>query len=309
LIRLRDLEFSDLYISVDCEVFIRGGSDQPGICAPNDAVASDLVAFHTMLMLHSQDKKEFALRYDGVLYRVAAIYGANSRWFVCRRGLSVIPALLDIGLPRGLCEILMASGSQPGLHLVVGGKGQGKTTTAASILSAWFHQHGDVGLLMEQLLETPLEGAVGRIGWCFQVEVETGVFAETIEQALKWRPAFMMVGELKHPEDVLMVLRAVESGVRVISTQNANNVIEALQALYRITDQDKTGHASMMLAQNLSVLLCQETIPAQKQIAIEVLLNDQYGENIVSELIRHRRYDELSRTLKSAGGRSKQLSS
>ena len=304
--RLRDLVFLDLYISLDWEVFIRGGAE-PGISAPNEDVASDLVAFHTILILNAQDKKEFAVRYDGVLYRVSAISGAATRWFVCRRGLAKVPPLAEIGLPRALCDILVASAEAPGLHLIVGGQGQGKTTTAASLLSAWFLQYGDVGVLMEHVLETPLDGAVGRIGWCFQQEVESGNFAAAIDHVLKWRPTYLMIGELKHPEDVLAALSAVERGVRVIATQSANGVIDCLQALYRVTDTDKSGHASTMLAQNLSVILCQEIIPAQKQIAIEVLLNDDHGDKIISQMIRNRQFEDLVRSLKSAGGRAKSI--
>ena len=71
--KLRDLAFSDVYISVDCEAFLRGVPGELGILAPPEEVAPDLIGLHAILSVSARERSEFSVRYDGIVYRVSSI--------------------------------------------------------------------------------------------------------------------------------------------------------------------------------------------------------------------------------------------
>ncbi|MEO0394010.1 MAG: ATPase, T2SS/T4P/T4SS family, partial [Pseudomonadota bacterium] len=216
--KLRELAFTDLYISVDCEAFLRGVPGQLGIVAPPEAVAPDLIGLHAVLSVSARERAEFSVRYDGAVYRVSNITSQQGRWWVCRRGMTRIPSITELGIVPNLADIMVSLAQDRGLFLVTGAASSGKSTTAASMMASWLTAFGDVGVAIENPPEAPLEGPHGDSGWCFQVDVEDDRIGEALAQARKWRPKFVYLGEINAPQVATQAARSAASQMAVVST-------------------------------------------------------------------------------------------
>lgn len=267
-VRLRDLEFTDLYISETGKIQIRGIHNTTGPLEDvPDNIISDLDELQLAVMAEAQklQKKEFFLDYDSVRYRVARINSLGGVWYTLRKSKTVIPRLKELGgfLP-GMVEVLSYLGSRNGLILIAGATGQGKTTTACSLLREYLLGFGDVAVTIEDPPELMLDGEHGNFGRCFQLMLEEGqTFASALVDSLRYTPRYIFLGELRKPEDASMALRAAISGHLVITTIHAGDVEEALNAMIKLAggaDGSSVEYARDQLAVGLAAVIHQRRI-------------------------------------------------
>lgn len=238
-VKLRDLEFTDLYISETGKVQIRGidNSSGPLEYVP-DGIIGDLDELQVAVMAEAQrlKKKEFFLDYDDVRYRVSRIQSIGGVWYTLRKSKSVIPRLKTLGgFTSQMVQVLSHLGNRNGLILIAGATGQGKTTTACSLLREYLLGFGDVAVTIEDPPELMLDGEHGEHGRCFQLMLEEGqTFGSALVDSLRYTPRYIFLGELRKPEDASMALRAAISGHLVITTIHAGDVEEAINAMIKL---------------------------------------------------------------------------
>ena len=92
--------------------------------------------------------------------------------------------------------------------------------------------------MMEILrLYWPLDGIYetvnGDLGLCKQTTPPDGIWEEGIKSALRSKPRYVYLGEIRSPDIASEALRAATSGHLVISTIHANNVPDAVNALVK----------------------------------------------------------------------------
>lgn len=253
-VRLRDLDFSDLYISEHGRIQIRGatGNNAPLVNVPKHAV-SDLhdLKINVMAMGDKSEKKEFFIDFDDVRYRVSKIISHGGIWYTLRKSKTVIPRLKDLGGFRP--QVLQHLGylghqafrfSKGGMILIAGSTGQGKTTTACSLLKDYLVHFGDIAVTIEDPPEMLMDGEHGTSGRCFQLvldETKGDTFGSLLVSALRHTPKYIFIGELRKPGDASQALRAAISGHLVITTIHAGSVQEALNALIKLASADEGG--------------------------------------------------------------------
>lgn len=251
--RLKDLEFSDLYIAeASGRIQIRGAIDNDGplMDVPDNAV-SDLedLRLSVMALGRKTDKREFFIDFDGVRYRVSKIISHGGIWFTLRKSKSEIPALKELGgfrpsVMRHLAQLGLQTfkAAKGGMILIAGSTGQGKTTTACSLLREYLVHFGDVAVTIEDPPEMMMDGEHGTSGRCFQLVLDEGdTFGSLLVSALRFTPKYIFLGELRKPSDASQALRAAISGHLVITTIHAGSIEEALNSLIKLASADEGG--------------------------------------------------------------------
>lgn len=297
---LSDLEFTDLYISESGKVLIRGVDDADGpLTEVPPEVVEDLGELQIAVMSRGQDRgdREFFVDYDGVRYRVSRIDDLSGVWYTLRKSKTRIPRLVELGgFAPPVLRHLGVLGNRSGLLLIAGATGQGKTTTACSLLREYMLHFGDIAVTIEDPPEMHLSGQHGNFGRCFQLKLERGeTFGSALVSALRYTPRYILIGEIRKPEDAREVLRAAISGHLVISTIHAGSIEEAINSLVKLTASgDSTAEfARDMLANGLAGVIHQKLVRTRGKRMLKVRTLFTGEESAVRQHIREGTVSQL----------------
>jgi len=264
---LRDLDFTDLYISESGHAYMQGLIDvkDPIYEIPDGAIA-DLDRVHLLVCRLGQNADEFTIDHDEVRYRVSKIDDEANPTYALRRAIHPIPRLRSFGINPQVHRALGHAGKRDakGLILLTGATGQGKTTLACSLLQEYLIAYGGVAIAIEDPPELLMSGRHGQFGHCYQVPVRDGDFATPLKKAMRQKPRFIFLGEIRDAKSAADALQACVSGHVVIATTHAGSIEEAITRLMKLVsaemDQDL---ARDLLAASLSVVTHQEMVRAQ----------------------------------------------
>jgi len=256
--KLKDLDFNDLFFSELGEAFIRGlddldGSDTrtPPLVGVPGEVLPDLYRLHRSVCERGQREREFFMDYDGMRFRVNHIDDVEGTWYTLRRLMWPIPRLATLnGIPPTVKHYLGYLGrSRNGLLLIAGATGEGKTTTACSLLQEYLIKYGNVAVTVEDPPELPLSGPHGRGGHCFQTQVRNKDFAAAMEATMRRSPRYILLGEVRGAREASEAIRAAANGHLVITTIHAGDVTQAINALLKfIAVSESIDLARLILA-------------------------------------------------------------
>lgn len=227
---LRDLPVVDIYLGHDyCDLKgLRG--EYPREPAPVE-LAGELDAIRLKcLELYKLGDPEFALHHDGVLYRTTMLPETSSHpVFILSRASDDILPIDKLGLPRHIKDIALAPETR-GLILIAGEMGSGKTTTATSLLAARLNRTGELGLAIEDPIETNLNGPHGN-GRCIQIQASRreGGYREFLTRAMRSRVETIYLAELRDEGSTEQAVQLSNTGHLVITTTHAGNVKQALE--------------------------------------------------------------------------------
>ena len=291
--KLKDMVFCDLYLSIDRED-ARYRKDRTSIINTLNFVPpeykADLQRLRENLALSLQ--QDFSIDFDGVRYRVARLVEVQGTWFVLSRGVTTIPKLESLGLDAGVVQQLQSIGRSSGLILIAGATGAGKTTTSSALLRDYLERYGDLAVTIEDPPELPLSGdyAEGK-GHCFQISVEEDEWELALKAALRYRPRYMFVGELRMPGAAFQVLRAAVSGHLVIATMHAGSIEQAIEGLVTMAAERAGGIANILVADGLAAVIHQKLV---LQLKATALFAGQSLGDPVRNLIREKKFGALT---------------
>lgn len=316
MLRLKDLEFTDLFFSELGEAFIRGleGNDDgeasagPLAGVPQDAVA-DLDELHRRVCERGQRDPEFFLDYDSMRFRVSKIEDVEGVWYTLRRAKWPIPRLRDLGgIHQKVIQYLGQLGrvGKHGLIIIAGATGAGKTTTACSLLQEYLIHYGDVAVTIEDPIELPLNGAHGRYGHCFQTQVKNGDFADAMKKTMRRSPRYILLGEVRGGHEAGQAIRAAANGHLVITTIHAGSVQEAINAMLKfVAGVEDLELARTILADGLVAVIHQQLVkvPGKKgrMLKLEYLFpGDDVG---LRALIRSGKVEQIGSAIQAQASR------
>lgn len=228
--RLRDLVFEDIYIADTGEyTFVqhdgRTHARPPGYDGPlPDAEVRDEILRYVRQRADRRD--EFALRHDEIMYRVAVIR-AQKTWYVLRRAQRQVPPLSSFHGVDLFWDSILNLGQSPGLIVATGPTGSGKSTFLGALLKTYLETFGGVGVCIEDPPELILEGSYPK-GRCFQLSVEENDFPKGLRRALRYRPRYILVGELRSQEAAMTAIQASITGHTVLCTVHGGSVPQAI---------------------------------------------------------------------------------
>lgn len=253
---LYDLPFVDLYLRLDAVAEahyrpVRQSFVDADIVPVPATLWTRLEILREQLSELGHDKISHA--FDHVRMRVSRQKMSNGEsWAALRRIADRVPTLDELRMPDPLIPLMEGIGKRSGLVIICGATGEGKTTTAFSLLKNWLDRFGSIAYTIEDPVEFMIQGEHGPDGYCYQVEVyEEEEWGEALKTALRWHPRFILVGEIRSPEAANQLLRAATSGHLVITTMHAGSIEESLTALMQMAEMQLGGRAANLLADAL----------------------------------------------------------
>lgn len=307
--RLRDLAFVDLYLGVNYADL----KADPGTHAARSPVPEQLNAEVVQVrelcarMYQVQGEPEFALLHDDVLYRVTVMQDlrADPIYFM-RRMAASLRELPRLGLPSDLLNFLMQPTTR-GLILFAGDMASGKTSSAASLLSARLKEHGGLALAIEDPPETQLDGLHGE-GRCMQVPAtrKSGHYKDQLRRAMRTGVSTLLIGEIRCQDTASEAIRQSINGLTVISTIHSGNPVEAITRLIALASGEMSNPAEI-LASGLSAVVHQriDRIPGGGvRMQFRGLQLDGPDESGVRSKIREGRIEQLAQDVANQAGRN-----
>ncbi len=265
--QLRELDFVDIYVCLN-------GNSMPHYRAGLQSSAAQIDAdvppeFHqdveelASILAHDFVGNEKAVNFGGMRLRASKLETANGEIWAAMRRIPALPPKLDkLGFMPQLVPILHDIGQRGGLILLCGATGQGKTTTASSLLLDYLESYGGVAFTIEDPVDYSLEGRRGTHGYCYQSEINAEAqWGQMLNRSLRWHPRYIVVGEVRTPDAANQLLRAATSGHTVMATMHAGSMEEALEGLLQLAEQELGERASLLLAASLVAVIHQMLTP------------------------------------------------
>lgn len=190
-----------------------------------------------------------------------------------------VPRLSLLDLPPQIGQL---TSLLRGLVLITGPTGSGKSSTLAAITDE-INRNRECHIVT---VEEPVEFLhVNRKAIVEQIEVgiDTPSFSSCLRSILRQSPDVILIGEMRDPETISLVLTAAETGHLVLSTLHTN---DAAQSISRMVDSVHPGNQAQVRQQislSLAAIISQQLIPssdgARRYPACEIM--------VATDAIRH----------------------
>ncbi|MCQ2966177.1 MAG: GspE family protein [Alphaproteobacteria bacterium] len=226
--------FSDIYYTPEGVIYVHDGETRFGL---KPLEVEDANEFHQALENAFNGRSSYSMSYGTTMYRVERISTLTGIHYSARRMPRKTPDVVRLGLPEPITNHLISLNRESGLILWAGPTGAGKTTSISCLMRKFLEREGGFAYTIEDPPEMPLDGVYqskrGGLGLCKQTEPYNNDWGESLKSALRSRPRYILVGEIRTADCASQILRAATSGHLVLSTIHANSVEDALNSLIK----------------------------------------------------------------------------
>jgi twitching motility protein PilT len=186
---------------------------------------------------------------------------------------ALVPGFQELRLPVAVKTL---TEKVPGLVLVTGPTGSGKTTTAASMLKHLAATAPTHIVTIEDPVEYRILSPTSVVS---QREVgrDTRSYADGLHAAMREDPDVLFIGEIRDQTTLDVALQAAETGHLVISTFHTGSSLQTIQRMWSMFPPDDQAPIRERIADALRGIICQRLLPRSKVrgriLATEVLIN------------------------------------
>ena len=230
----------------------------------------------------STKEANFAVSPGGIgRFRVSAFLQQGRVGMVLRTINTAIPKFDDLNLPPVLRDICMM---KRGLIIMIGGTGQGKSTSLAAMLG--HRNENSYGHIIT--VEDPVE-FVHEHKNCVVTHRDVGLDTESwyaaLKNALRQAPDVILIGEIRDRQTMEYGIEFSETGHLCMATMHANSANQALDRIINFFPEERRQQVLMDLSLNIRAFVAQRLIPMKdgkgRCAAVEIMLNTP----LISDLI------------------------
>jgi twitching motility protein PilU len=227
-------------------------------------------------------ESNFAVSPGGIgRFRVSAFLQQARVGMVLRTINTQIPKFEDLNLPLVLRDICMM---KRGLVIMIGGTGQGKSTSLAAMVG--YRNENSYGHIIT--VEDPVEYVHDHKN-CVVTQRDVGVDTDSwfaaLKNALRQAPDVILIGEVRDREKMEYAIEFSETGHLCMATLHANSSNQALDRIINFFPEDRRQQLLMDLSLNIRAFVAQRLIPMKngkgRCAAVEIMLNTP----LISDLI------------------------
>jgi twitching motility protein PilT len=298
-------QITDLYLPAQDPHF---GLYYPG----PDVIQKDnlLSEFAKTLITITEDIKpeaQFSLeiKHNGkkMYFRGHSILSIEGKVYVYRRLPTNIPRLEDLGFPKPLVDVLYHQRlNSGGLIIIAGETGQGKTTTAGSIILHRLKTYGSFCLTIEDPIELPLQGFHQNEdkdkshikGVCFQSDTSEDTLLQSIKSSLRCYPSInnsiLFLGETRDAQMANEVLKAAANGHLVVTTFHGADIPNSIRRFLSLAASipGTTEENTRLLFSSVFKLLIHQRLhvnpDGRKKIQPQILFSESHTSPVANRL-------------------------
>jgi len=204
-----------------------------------------------------------------------------------------VPTLEALHLPPTLRRFAEA---RQGLVLITGPTGCGKSSTLAAVIDLINTQRHDHVVTIEDPIEFVHANRKSIIEQ-IEVNVDAPDFVGSLRSILRQNPDVILVGEMRDPETIAMVLTAAETGHLVLSTLHTNDTSQAVSRILDSFPSSNQTQIRQQLSLALLAVVAQQLVPSTgvaRYPAVEILIATTGVRNLIRKGEDHQLYIALS---------------
>jgi twitching motility protein PilT len=237
------------------------------------AVVRQIVPAYLVKSFEEQHEADFSHTVEGAgRFRVNAFMAQGVPAFAFRHVKTKVPTTEDLNLPPAIKAIAEA---QPGIVIVSGATGSGKSTTLAAMLNHMNETQKFRVITVEDPIEYLFSDKRCIISQR-EVGLDTLSFQASLRHVLRQDPDVIMIGETRDAASFRTALSAAETGHRVLTTLHSGTAAIAVHRLLEFFPASEWDQIRLNLAANLQAVICQRLLKgAQGGVvpAVEILIN------------------------------------
>lgn len=257
-------------------------------------------------MLNNEGTSEGTLTYKGLRLRYARFLAAEGETWAALRAVPLdLPSIDNLGLHPDAVRMIRGWGTRKGLVVVGGKTGDGKTTTCVAAIKEYLERLGGLAYTCEDPIEYQVQGAVSDKGFCLQYEVvDDSDWSPAIKRAMRTRPDYIFIGEIRTPEAAEHLLKAATSGHLVITTIHAGSVADTISAILQLAE-NKIGPVARQIVADRLVAAIHQTL-TKNGPRIECVVPQDNSNDLTVQVIKSGNFANLANQVKTyepSGGR------
>lgn len=282
LTRLTQEGGSDLHISTNVPPMGRiDGSLKPMGMGVLDAEAARKLCLEALTpdqvsALHTRKELDFSFALPGVArFRGNIFHQRGATVGVFRVIPDKIKSFEDLGLPAVLKKLC---GPAPGLVLVTGATGSGKSTTLAAMIDKINSERADHIITMEDPIEFVHENKCSVVSQR-EIGTDSESFADALKYALREDPDAILVGEMRDYETIGKAITLAETGHLTFGTLHTSSAVQTISRIIDVFPAGQQAQIRVQLSMVLKGILSQRLLPKKsgsgRVMAMEILIPTQ----------------------------------
>ncbi len=252
-------------------------SDLPSVTqADTQSYFDEIISDRDRAAFETNGEVGFAIGRSGIgRFRVSAFRQRGSVTLVVRTVSTVEGGFEALGIPAVVERL---GDERPGLLLVTGPSGSGRTTTCAAIVGHVNATRKCSIVTIEDPIESLFPDDQALVSQR-EVGLDTASFASGLRAAMRTDADVVFVGELPDRETLSEALRAAETGHLVIGILPTFDGVETISRIVESFEPYRRKQVRQLLSTTLKGIVSQQLLPradeAGRAAAVEVLVNTE----------------------------------